>query len=136
MYSKILVPIDLHESGKAKLMLDAARQLADDGASIVLVHIVEDVPTYVAAELPRGIMESSRDEAVARLEQLARDEGVTAEIDVRIGQPASAILAAAGEHGSEVIVIASHRPGFQDYLIGSTAARVVRHARCSVLVIR
>ncbi len=136
MYSKILVPVDLHEAGKAKVMLDAARRVGDEGASIVLVHVVEDVPTYVAAELPRGIMENSRDEAVRSLEELAGQEGVRAEIDVRIGQPASAILAAASEHGSEVIVIASHRPGFQDYLIGSTAARVVRHARCSVLVIR
>lgn len=136
MYSKILVPIDLHQADKAKVMLDAARQLGDEGVSIVLLHVVEDVPTYVAAELPRGIMENSRAEAVRGLEDMARKEGLDAKVDVRVGQPASTILAAAGEHGSDVIIIASHRPGFQDYLIGSTAARVVRHAHCSVLVIR
>ncbi len=136
MYSKILVPIHLGEAGKAKLMLDAARQLADAGAAIVLVNVVEEVPAYVAAELPRGLMESSREEAVRRLEELAGREGIAATVDVRIGHPASTILAAAEEHGSDVIIIASHRPGFQDYLIGSTAGRVVRHAPCSVLVIR
>ena len=33
-------------------------------------------------------------------------------------------------------MIASHKPGFSDYFIGSTAARIVRHAQCSVLVTR
>ena len=35
-----------------------------------------------------------------------------------------------------MIVIASHDPGLADYLLGSTAGRVVRHAHCSVLVVR
>lgn len=136
MYSKILVPIDLHDAAKAKLMLDAARQLGDQGAGIVLVHVVEDIPTYVAAELPGGILAEQKEEAKRTLGDLAQAEAPGATVDVRIGQPASSILAAAEEHKVDVIVIASHRPGFQDYLIGSTAARVVRHARCSVLVIR
>jgi nucleotide-binding universal stress UspA family protein len=102
----------------------------------VLLHVVEDIPSYVAVELPSGITANQKDESIRRLEDLSRREELKAAIDVRIGQPASAILAAADEHGSDIIVIASHRPGFQDYLIGSTAARVVRHCKCSVLVIR
>ena len=38
--------------------------------------------------------------------------------------------------GVDLIIVASHRPGLQDYFLGSTAAKVVRHAKCSVLVIR
>lgn len=37
---------------------------------------------------------------------------------------------------AELIVIASHKPGFSTYLLGSTAAAVVRHAKCPVLVVR
>ena len=37
---------------------------------------------------------------------------------------------------ADLIIIASHKPGFQDYFLGSTAAKVVRHAPCSVLVVR
>ncbi|WP_187971826.1 universal stress protein [Aquibium microcysteis] len=136
MYSRILVPIDLHDDARAKAMIDAARHLGDPAGQIVLLHVVEDIPSYVAVELPGGILAGRQDESVRRLEDLSQRESLKATVDVRIGQPASAILAAAEEHGSDVIVIASHRPGFQDYLIGSTAARVVRHARCSVLVIR
>ena len=42
----------------------------------------------------------------------------------------------AKEKNADMIIIASHRPGLQDYFLGSTAAKVVRHATCSVLVVR
>ena len=35
-----------------------------------------------------------------------------------------------------MIVIASHNSGMADYLLGSVADRIVRHAHCSVLVTR
>ncbi len=34
------------------------------------------------------------------------------------------------------IIVASHKPNVGDYLLGTTAARVVRHAACSVFVVR
>jgi nucleotide-binding universal stress UspA family protein len=46
------------------------------------------------------------------------------------------ILRTAKEIGCDVIVMASHRPELKDYLLGPNAARVVRHANCSVLVVR
>ncbi|MFQ5760821.1 MAG: universal stress protein, partial [Acidiferrobacterales bacterium] len=38
--------------------------------------------------------------------------------------------------GCDLIVMASQRPELKDYLLGPNAARVVRHANCSVLVAR
>jgi nucleotide-binding universal stress UspA family protein len=55
---------------------------------------------------------------------------------VLYGHPAQSILDFASNNGVECIVIASHKPGLSDYLIGSTAARVVRHAQCAVHVVR
>ena len=46
------------------------------------------------------------------------------------------ILAVADEIGADLIVMASHRPALRDYLLGPNAARVVRHAKQSVLVVR
>jgi nucleotide-binding universal stress UspA family protein len=37
---------------------------------------------------------------------------------------------------ADLIVVGSHRPAMKDYLLGTNAARVVRHAHCSVLVVR
>ena len=46
------------------------------------------------------------------------------------------ILGIAEEAGADLVVVGSHRPAMKDYLLGTNAGRVVRHARCSVLVAR
>ena len=46
------------------------------------------------------------------------------------------ILQAAESLKVDMIVISAHRPELQDYLLGPNAARVARHAACSVLVVR
>jgi nucleotide-binding universal stress UspA family protein len=46
------------------------------------------------------------------------------------------ILVRAERTKCDLIVMASHRPELQDYLLGPNAARVVRHAKCSVMVVR
>ena len=40
------------------------------------------------------------------------------------------------EGGIDLIVMRSHRPKFSTYLLGSNAAHIVRHAPCSVFVVR
>jgi universal stress protein F len=45
-------------------------------------------------------------------------------------------LAEADEWGSDIIILCSHRPTMAAYLIGSNAKTIVRHAKCSVLVVR
>ena len=46
------------------------------------------------------------------------------------------ILGVAEGAEADLAVIGSHRPATKDYMLGTNAARVVRHARCSVLVAR
>ena len=57
-------------------------------------------------------------------------------IEVRKGASYHGILEYADDNEIDLIIINSHRPGLQDYLLGSTAAKVVRHAKCAVLVER
>jgi nucleotide-binding universal stress UspA family protein len=38
--------------------------------------------------------------------------------------------------GADLVVVGSHRPSMRSYLLGSNAATIVRHATCSVLVVR
>jgi nucleotide-binding universal stress UspA family protein len=136
MYKAIMVPIDLSHAVKGKAMIEVAKQLGDKAARMVVINVVADIPTYVAAELPGGIVEKAKKDAYSVLEAMAKAAGVKADVEVRSGTPATAILAAAEEKGTDLIIIASHQPGLQDYLLGSTASRVVRHAKCSVLVVR
>lgn len=137
MPKKIVVPVDLGHAERLPAMMEAAKALADKDARIILMNVVQDIPVYVAAELPAGINEQAANEAMADLEELGAKHGVKkADIEVRIGQAANSILEAAKEKHADLIVIASHHPQFGDFLLGSTAARVVRHAPCSVYVVR
>jgi len=63
-------------------------------------------------------------------------EGVRVQNIVSQGTIYKEILDAAERVGCDLIVMASHRPELADYLLGPNAARVVRHANCSVLVVR
>jgi universal stress protein F len=56
--------------------------------------------------------------------------------ELRFGGTYPEIPAEADEWGADLIVIGSHRPAMSTYLLGSTAKSVVRHATCSVLVVR
>jgi len=53
-----------------------------------------------------------------------------------VGHAGRTIVDYATETGIDCIVIGSHKPGLNDYFLGSTSARVVRHAPCAVHVLR
>ena len=46
------------------------------------------------------------------------------------------IIHCAEKTSADLIIMGAHRPELKDYLLGPNAARVVRHAECSVLVVR
>jgi len=136
MYNTILTPVDLSHRERVGPMIETAKLLGGGDAQIILATVVEDIPAYVAAQIPADILEDSEAQAMAGLERLATEANLSAELEVRRGHAGNAILDIAEEKGVDVIVIASHKPGWEDYLIGSTAARVVRHAKCAVHVLR
>jgi universal stress protein F len=137
MFKTILVPIDMAQVAAGKINIDiAAKQAANDSARIILLNVVEEIPTWASAELPTGIVEQSRQQAQDYLQAIAKASGVDPDVIVRSGHPYKTILEVSGEEDVGLIIIASHQPGLQDYFLGSTAAKVVRHAKCSVLVMR
>ncbi|MCG6856751.1 MAG: universal stress protein [Salaquimonas sp.] len=136
MYKKILVPVVLDHEPNIGTALDVAHALLDEGGSITLFHVMEDVPGYIVAQLPDGIMQQNLDELDAKLTAIAKSAGHHVKSVVVSGHASRAILDRVDDTDTDCVIIASHRPGLQDYLLGSTAARVVRHAPCSVHVIR
>jgi len=135
MYNTILVPTDLSDEELTIRSLKKAEKLLGDGR-IVLLHVLDDIPAYVLIELPAHIVDGQVPETRKELEEIVKKSGVKADIEVRKGPAHNNINVEAKIIGADLILINSHRPGFQDYLLGSTAAKVVRHAPCSVLVDR
>jgi universal stress protein F len=136
MYNTILVPIDMAHAEKGKSTIEIARKLSGEDTQILLLHVIEDIPNWVAAEMPAGILEKSRQSTQEELQAIANAASIKADVLIRSGHPYRTILDKADEEEVDLIIIASHKPGLQDYFLGSTAAKVVRHAKCSVLVVR
>ena len=62
---------------------------------------------------------------------------ITVETRVELGMPAERIAEIAGDEHADQVVVGSHgRRGFERFLLGSIAERVVRLAPCSVLVVK
>ncbi len=136
MYAKILVPVDLSNADKAERMVRKAEALLDQVGQIVLMNVVEDLPNYLAIDVPMDIIENAVRDAKSQLAVLKEKSARISSTEIRSGAPAREILAVAEETGADLIIIASHTPDFTNYFIGATADRVVRHAKCSVLVDR
>lgn len=135
MYAHVLVPIAIEHNAATETALKAARLLADEGATITALNVVEAIPSYVANELPAGQAEKTAQQVLELLEQEIGNMSDITPVVVQ-GHAGRTIVEFAQQNGIDCIVIASHRPGLADYFLGSTAARVVRHATCSVHVVR
>ena len=141
MYQNVLIPVDLAEASSWRKALPAAIEICQ--ASGGTLHLMTVVPDYgspaVAQYFPADFEERMIAESTKELAALAAKivpEDVTVETLVVYGGIYEKILETADELGADLIVAASHRPELKDYLLGPNAARVVRHANQSVLVVR
>ncbi len=136
MYKTILVPIDMAHLAEGKKIIDVAVEHAAEDAKIILLNVIEEVPSWAAINLPADLIDKNVNSSRDELKAIATASGIKMDVEVRSGHSYNTILDVAEDKNADLIIVASHRPGLQDYLIGSTAAKVVRHATCSVLVVR
>ncbi|SPH18815.1 Universal stress protein F [Defluviimonas aquaemixtae] len=134
MYHKILVAMAL-DHGVSPQTLAIARALRAPGGEIIALHVLEEPPGSSNAELWEALQEEIHDRARDLMKaKMVGVNDATAKL-VR-GHIHTTIVEYAEKNGIDCIVMGSHKPGLTDYLIGSTAARVVRHAPCAVHVHR
>lgn len=135
MYKKILIAVAPDHPETIAELVRVARALAAPDAEIEALSVVSAVPTYLEVSIPESVYEDACSEVKRKLEEdLSGEEDVTK--TVRIGNPSGAIDAYQKDGNHDLIVLRSHSPGIQDFFLGSTAGRIVRHAPCSVHVIR
>lgn len=135
-YTKVLVPVVPGYGKEARRALDVARSLLEPGGRITVVSVMEQMPRYLASEVAT-IIPVLEENTQALREALTRDfEAPDVEVQLRSGHPTREILDLLKEGGHDCVVIASAQPGWEHFFLGSTASGVVRHARCSVHVLR
>ena len=95
---------------------------------------------YLLAEYSPELIDLYRKGAEAAIEsatEAAAAAGVSATAELRRGDPADEICAAADEAGADLIVLGAHGWGAMKRLVfGSVSTSVLHHARCPVLVVR
>ncbi len=135
MYNNIIVALSL-EHGISELALNAAHALASEGGSITAAHVHEPPNSSILLYLDEDAVEKTHLQAESRLIERVKKESHVTPVLLE-GQSAGRIITEyAYSNKADCIVIASHQPGMKDFFLGSTAARVVRHAHCAVHVLR
>ena len=87
MYQTILVPVDMSHLEAGKSMIDVARAQGGKDSRIILLHVIEEIPNWVAAEIPTGILEHSRQTIHEELQAVADAASIKAEVEIHAGSP-------------------------------------------------
>lgn len=138
---RVLVPVDFSDSS-ARALRHAAKRVAESGGSLIVVHVVPADYGWLGIgrnEL-RDLDQLLQRQASNRLRAFA-DENVrhkvAADLEVRMGQPAEQIIAAARDSKCDSIMLSTRGlTGLDRYLIGSVAHRIAQLAPCPVVLLR
>ena len=142
MYRHILVPLDLRQPKAHTKILDTVQQhFCDARAALHLVTVLphDESLGILSQFIPEGFEEAQEARALESLEQIAAGlDGRFASVTphVRSGNVYVEVLAQAEQAKADLIILGAHKPELKDYLLGPSAARIMRHADCSVLVVR
>ncbi|MDE0588863.1 universal stress protein [Halocynthiibacter sp. C4] len=144
MSTTILCAVDISNENRDIHVLQEALRLAGlhDDAQLDVITVLPDYGTsWVGSFFEKKHHDQVVKEAKKHLNalvQAALGSDVNAKVRhiIATGTAYEEILKTAKLDKSDLIVIGAHKPDFKDYLLGPNAARVVRHSRCSVFVVR
>ena len=141
MYKNIVAAIDLDDETSWRkpfvAAVDLARRFGAELHALTVIREVEAVLLAKSAPLGYDPIVSYLENRIAALIRQVNAYDLHPQVIVTRGASIYVeILRVAEEVAADLIVVGSHRPAMRDYLLGTNASRVVRHARCSVLVAR
>jgi len=140
MFHRIILAVDLAESGAAPKGLSQALELAlASSGELRLVNVQPLLPATFMEYVPADFDEEQEGRAREALETIAAKIELPKDrlsYVVVSGGIYHELLREATEWRADLIVVGSHRPVMSVYLLGSNAKTIVRHAQCSVLVVR
>jgi nucleotide-binding universal stress UspA family protein len=149
MYKHILVAVDDSPTA-AKALTEAAYLARTHGASLEIVHAVDEVPFRAFghyggsllrdAEAVRQALEQEGQAILAQAAARADLQGLDCRQRVLTSEQAHAdeqIAQAIADSGADLVVVGSHgRRGVRHLLLGSVAERLVRKVPISILIVR
>jgi nucleotide-binding universal stress UspA family protein len=140
LFKMLLVPVDVMDAETAMPAIERAAALAlHSNGSIRLIYVISVMPANYMEFATPDLLDDQQNAAERELDAIAVKIGLPRERVsrcVRMGSIYHEILSEVEDTGADLVVVGSHRPSMRSYLLGSNAATIVRHATCSVLVVR
>ncbi len=143
MIKSVLCAVDVSHPGEDTNVLQRAAKLAAmDDAQLDVITVVPDYGTslvggFFSEEHHDQMMEEASKQLNAQVTSaLGAELNEKVRHIIAFGKTYEQVLNAASKAGSDLIVVGAHKPDFADYLLGPNAARIVRHSKCSVHVVR
>lgn len=140
MYKKILVPTDGSEFAQKaeKHALFLAKTTGGDiyALSVTENNFVNGLPLDDEVYQLNQLLKQRSEDNIKEFEEMDETSGIKFHGIIREGSPAKTILEVAKEEDIDLIVIGSSgKSGFDRFIMGSVAEKVVNAAKCAVLVI-
>ncbi|WP_428422901.1 universal stress protein [Methylibium sp.] len=144
MYQRILVPTDGSDV-TAKAIATAVSLAKALGSKVEALSVKEPFPYSAISEIqpiaPQEYFDAQEQIAQRRVQQVAaacKAAGLDCETyTLEAVHPYEAIIEHAGQHGCDLIVMASHgRRGMSALLLGSETQKLLTHTAIPVLVVR
>ena len=138
MFKTVLIAVDVSVPEDADRLLRAAKSLTEGwDATLHVVSVVPTVGMPIVGSFFGDDFERDSQSAAANLLETAVDKvELEAAQHVAMGKVYDCIIEKAGDLSADLILVGAHQPELSDFLLGSNAARVVRHSKASVLVLR
>ncbi|MGB3137884.1 MAG: universal stress protein [Nodosilinea sp.] len=133
----VLVPIDFSE--ESNQALDKALSSFDATTTVHVIHVLSPLEPTQPGMVWQTVDDKTRVDHINALfqEKFPGEAYQKVMFAVKTGNPSSEIIDYAEGNSIDLIVIPSHgRTGLSRFFLGSVAERVVRFARCPVLVLR
>jgi len=139
---RILVPVDFSDKSSDAIAY-AAGIAASYGARMELFHVVEPFPHVEELSLPSTVAELNHRHVDAAREELSKLAARHIPVEVKytvkvvLGEVDEEILRESAAWNTDLLVLNTHGfTGIKELFMGGTAEKLVRHARCPVLVVR
>lgn len=140
MFNNVLLAVDLGDEHSWKKALPKAIEMRGDSGNL---HVLTVVPEFGLSMISQYFPEDFEEDTLEATKKALRafiDKNVPKDVPNRAivaqGRAYEQILRIADEIDADLIVMAAGNPNLARYLLGPNAARVVRHATCTVLVVR
>lgn len=142
MTKSVLCAVDVQQDHDTKVLKVADKLARLDDAQLDVISVVPNagmnlVASYFEENFQGQMVEQTREKLIAKVSSvLGEDRNNDIRHLVTTGSIYEEILEVAKKTGADLIVIGAHQPHLSEYLLGPNAARVVRHSKASVYVVR